>query len=86
MDEKERVKYYVDIISSVAERTIRRLWILCILLALLLVGSWIGFYVYENQFVDESWTFEASTDDGGNAIANGNGEVYFYGDGESNTN
>lgn len=61
------------------ERTIKRLWILLILVICLLVatnGAWLW---YENQFVDESWTYEASADNGSNAIANGDGEVYFYG-------
>lgn len=65
------------------ERTIKRLWIALILVISLLVatnGAWIW---YENQFVDESWTYEANTDNGGAAIANGEGEVYYYGDGES---
>lgn len=36
-----------------AERTIKRLWILCILLIILLVGSYAAFFYYENQFMDE---------------------------------
>lgn len=66
------------------ERTIKRLWILLILVISLLVatnGAWIW---YEEQFMDESWTYEATTDNGGNAIANGDGEVYYYGESESN--
>lgn len=65
------------------ERTIKRLWVLLILLIVLLVatnGAWLW---YESQFVEESWTYEATTDNGGTAIANGEGEVYYYGDGES---
>lgn len=66
------------------ERTIKKLWILLILVITLLVatnGAWIW---YENQFMDESWVYEATADDGGRAIANGDGEVYYYGEGESN--
>lgn len=65
------------------ERTIKRLWILLIFVISLLVatnGAWIA---YESQFVEEEWTFEAVTDDGGDAIANGNGEVHYYGSSES---
>lgn len=65
------------------ERTIKRLWILLILVISLLVatnGVWVW---YESQFVEESWTYEATTDNGGTAIANGEGEVYYNGDGES---
>lgn len=77
-------QYTIDILSALAERTIKRLWIIIILLIVLLAGSWIWFTWYENQFVDESWTYEATTDNGGNAIANGEGEVYYYGEGEGN--
>ena len=35
------------------ERTIKRLWIICILLILLLVGTNIAWIIYESQFVDE---------------------------------
>lgn len=35
-----------------AERTIKRLWILCILLIVLLVGTNIAWIVYENSFED----------------------------------
>lgn len=66
------------------ERTIKRLWILLLVMLVLLVGTNGAWIYYESQFVDESWTFEANTDDGGTAIANGDGEVYYYGEGESN--
>lgn len=36
-----------------AERTIKRLWILCILLIILLVGTNAGWIYYESQFTDE---------------------------------
>lgn len=35
------------------ERTIKRLWILCILLVLLLVGTNVAWIIYEAQFVEE---------------------------------
>lgn len=35
-----------------AERTIKRLWILCILLIILLVGTNVAWIVYENSFED----------------------------------
>lgn len=61
------------------ERTIKRLWIALIIC---IVGL-IGMFIYEAQFIDESWTYEATTDNGGTAIANGEGEVYYNGEGES---
>lgn len=70
------------------ERTIRRLWILLIIMLVLLVGSNVVWVIYENSFVDEVTTesYEALTDDGGTAIANGSGEVRYYGSGEVHEN
>ena len=85
MVEKEKDQYMIDIVSALAERTVKRLWIALILTILLLVGS-NGLWIWrESQYVDESWTYEATTDDGGNAIVNGDGEVNVYGESESDT-
>lgn len=81
MGEKERdlKQYGIDVIAAMAERTVKRLWIIIILLIVLFVGSNAAWIWYESQFIDEEWTFEADADGDSNAIANGNGEVYFYG-------
>ena len=85
MVDKEKDQYMIDIVSALAERTVKRLWIALILTILLLVGS-NGLWIWrETQYVDESWTYEATTDDGGNAIVNGDGEVNVYGESESDT-
>ena len=60
------------------ERTIKRLWILLILVIVLLVGSNCAWIYYESQFTDEITTVEAVTDRG-NAIANASGEVTYNG-------
>lgn len=65
------------------ERNNKRLWIVVIILIAALILSNAAWIYYESQFVDESWTYEATTDDGGNAIANGDGEVNYYGESES---
>ena len=66
-----------------ADRTNRRLWILCIILAVFLVASNVCWIIYENQFEDVTTiTQEASTDDGGTAIVNNDGEVH-YGEGKA---
>lgn len=62
------------------KRTVR--W-LCSVILVLVLGL-IGMFVYEAQYVDEEWTSEATTDGGGNAVANMDGEVYYYGESESN--
>ena len=43
------------------ERTIKRLWILLMILVVLLVGSNVAWIIYESQFVEEEWTYEATT-------------------------
>lgn len=77
-------QYTIDILAAMAERTIKKLWVIIIILVVLLFGSNAAWIWYESQFIDEEWTLEAYTDDGGDAIANGDGEVYYYGKGESN--
>lgn len=59
----------------------KRLWITVIICILIIAGM----FIYEAQFVDEVWTSEATTDGGGTAVANMDGEVYYYGEGESNS-
>lgn len=55
------------------ERTIRRLWILCIILIILLAGTNAAWIYYENSFEDVVSTEisqDVNSDDGGNAIIN----------------
>lgn len=58
------------------ERTIQRLWVALIVCIIGLICM----FAYECQFIDEKWTFEANTDQGGTAVANGTGEVNVYGE------
>ena len=48
--ERERVRYYMEIMTATMERTIRRLWILALVLVILLVGTNIAWLWYESQF------------------------------------
>lgn len=57
-------QYALDVITGLTERTIKRLWILIILLIVLLVGSNVAWMYYENQFADE--ITETYTADAGN--------------------
>lgn len=68
-----------------AERHIKRLWILVLVLILLLAGSNAGWVWYESQFEDVVLTQEAQTDGGGDVSLNGvgSGEIYFNGEGEA---
>ena len=57
------------------ERTIKRLWILLILLIVLLVGSNVAWIAYESQFTEEVVTTETEaeqeTEDGSNYVVGG---------------
>lgn len=77
-------RYYHEAEMARMERVNTRWFIVWILTFILFLASWTGFIIYEKQFTDEVWTFEANTEGAGNAIANGNGEVYYYGEGEGN--
>lgn len=79
MQEKE---YTIDILSAMAERTIKRLWILVLILILVVAGL-AGYIVWEKEtYVTEvTETYTSESDDGGVAIVNRDGEVNH---GESN--
>lgn len=63
------------------ERTIRRLWILLIVLVVLLVGSNALWIWYESQFEDVSVEQEVDTGEG-DAFVVGNGDLN-YGEGQT---
>lgn len=80
-------QYSIDVVAAMAERVIKRLWIVIIILIALLAatnGAWIW---YESQFVEEvTETVESTAEGNGNAygtlISGDNSEVC-YGEGES---
>lgn len=60
------------------ERTIKRLWILCIILIVLFVGT-NGYWIwYESQFVEVTTvTQDTSWDGDSSVVLNGTGEVIY---------
>ena len=80
---KDNEKFIQEMYCASMERTIKRLWITIILLIILLVGSNIGWLVYESQFEDVTQTIEAEqqADNGRNTIVGGD-----YGKSESKYN
>lgn len=66
------------------ERTIRRLWILVILMTVLLVGTNCAWLWYESQFqyVSTEVSQDVETTDGENVIVSGTGDISY---GESDT-
>lgn len=58
------------------ERTIKRLWILAIILTVALIATNAAWIYYESQWVYEETTesYQAEANDGGNAVINGEGQ------------
>ena len=71
-----------------AERTIKRLWILCILLVVLLVGTNAGWIYYQSQYEDVVTTTQTVTQDvdTGDGTAIINDGVHVNGESETNSN
>lgn len=87
-DDKVVVPLYVhEGVVARQERTIRRLWILCIIIFAALIGTNAGWMYYESQFEDEvTTTYTSDARDGGNAIINESGEVSVNGESGKNSN
>ncbi len=69
-----------DLLAALSERTIKRLWVIIILLVILLFGTNAAWIYYESQFsIEETHTeIEQDTDGGGNNYVVGgdfNGEA-----------
>lgn len=80
------IQYFVhEGMMARQERHIKRLWILCIIIFLALVGTNAGWIIYEAQFEDVVMTQDASTDGGGNVVVNGvaSGDLNYYGKSET---
>lgn len=79
---QESVPYMVhEGIMARTERTIRRLWILCIIIFLAFVVSNGVWLLYESQFTEEVVTQDVDTGNGAAYVA-GIGDI--YGTGETN--
>ena len=67
------------------ERTIKRLWILCIILIIVCVGSNAGWLIYEAQFVDEIQIEQEVDTQEGDAFVSGIGDIN-YGESKADDN
>ena len=90
IEDKEQLmipKYFFESITTKLERTIDKLWILCIILIILFVGSNAAWIYYESQFTDtETTTVEQQVDTGeGDATVTGIGNIN-YGTSETEGN
>ena len=87
MDDHKDVPYIVhESIMARMERMIKRLWILCIFLILLLAGTNGAWIWYENQFMDESLTVTQDLDSGNGGDAVINDGVHINGESETDSN
>lgn len=89
MEENSNVRYAIDSFIMLQEKTIRRQWIVIILLILITVGSNLAWIYYESQFTEEVTTQEVTQDldaEGGDAIINDGVHINGEGttDGENN--
>ena len=78
-----------ELIVAVMERQVKRLFILCLVIFIVLVASNAAWLYYENQFEDvtTSVTQETSADGGGSAVINGeNAGAVFYGESKTDSN
>lgn len=65
------------------ERTNKRLWIIILVLIIALVGTNVGWVIYESQFEDIYIEQSGETDEGGSNYFNGTGELSIYGESTS---
>ena len=74
--------------TSRQERTIKRLWVLCLVLIIALIGTNAGWIYYESSFEDVSVTQEVEATSDGDSDLNLNtvGGDYYGGESESETN
>lgn len=75
---KEKETSVYDVALAFAERTVVRLWVVIILLIALLVGTNVGWLVYEAQFETvESWEITQENEDGYNNYIGNDGDIIY---------
>lgn len=69
-------KYYFESAMTMAERTIKRLWITIIILIGIALATNAGWIYYESQFEDVTTTIEQQNDSGYNNFIGNDGDIY----------
>ena len=85
MDDKTVPYIVYESAMSRMERVIKRLWVLCIILIAIIIGSNIAWMYYESQFEDVVTTVTQEVEAGENGNATINDGVHIN-DGTSETN
>lgn len=75
-------QYDIDLLSAMAERTIKRLWIIVLVLIIALIGTNGAWLYYESQFETIETTIEAEQGDGINIV--GGGDVNYGAESQDN--
>jgi len=88
MDEKMIPYIAFESATARQERTIKRLWILCLVLIVVLLGTNAGWIYWENQFEDVVVTQDVDATADGDSDLNLNtiGGDFYGGESESETN
>lgn len=91
MDDNKMIPYIAfESATSRQERTIKRLWILCLVLIVALLGTNAGWIYYESSFEDVQSTVtqevEATADGDSDLNLNTIGGDYYGGESEGETN
>jgi hypothetical protein len=74
--EQQNIPYFAhEGIMARMERTIKRLWVLCIILIILLAGSNGSWLWYESQFTDEEMTVTQDSENGTNNFVGEDGNI-----------
>lgn len=80
----ETNNYFYDLFAAFTERTIRRLWILIILLIVALIGSNLTWILYVHQFETVETTITQDLDSDGDSIINDG--VHINGENQTDSN
>lgn len=75
MTEKENQQYPIDVLVGFTERTVKKLWVIIILLVVLLFGSNAAWIYYESQFETVQTEITQDNQDGINNFIGNDGDI-----------
>ena len=75
MTERENQQYPIDVLVGFTERTVKKLWVIIILLVVLLFGSNAAWIYYESQFETVQTEITQDNQDGINNFIGNDGDI-----------